>query len=60
MQQQPASPRHRVNVTRSTTGKMAWDWTVELVGGSIEDVLAESDGLVAELKRRYPLEEVQK
>lgn len=46
--------RHRVNVSTSVKGIKTWDYTVELVNGTIEETLAESDRLVAELDKRYP------
>ena len=57
--QERSSPRHRINVSRTTTGKVSWESTVEIIGGKIEDVLAESDRLVAELRKRYPMDEVE-
>ena len=45
--------RRRVKVTVSTKGVETWDCTVEVLGGSIADVLKESDLLVDELERRY-------
>ena len=46
--------RKRVNVSTSVKGVKTWDATVELIDGSNEEVLAESDKLVAELDKRYP------
>mgnify|MGYP001210883355 CR=1 FL=1 len=45
--------RRRVKVSTSTRGVKTWDCSVEVLGGSIEDVLRESDSLVEELDRRY-------
>lgn len=49
-----ASPRVRINVTTSVKGIKTWDCTFEANGRSWEDVLAESDALVAALVERYP------
>ena len=46
--------RHRINVSVSTRGERTWDCTVELEGGTMDEILQESDRLVAELDRRYP------
>ena len=48
--------RIRVNVDISVKGVITWSSTVEMLDKSMEDVLAESDRLVAALKGRYPLE----
>jgi len=45
--------RRRVKVTISTKGVVTWDCTIEVLGGTIDDVLRESDSLVNELERRY-------
>jgi len=60
------SVRHRINVSRTATGKNTWDCTVEYetVGelGYIEPdrdryvTMVLSDKLVAELDKRYPCE----
>ena len=47
--------RHRVNVTISTKGVLTWDCTVEAQNAQMDEVLKESDKLVAELKSRYPI-----
>ena len=55
-----ASMRYRVNVSTSVKGVKTWDCTVEGtktidgMGWSKEEVLAESDALVAALDARYP------
>ena len=62
------SKRYRVNVSTSVKGVKTYDCTVditrsmdELEGGDFEDgyikneVLKESDKLVAELEQRYPI-----
>jgi len=46
--------RHRVNVSTSVRGVKTFDCTVEVMDGSVDDVLAESDKLVKELSNRYP------
>ena len=48
--------RHRIIVSQTSTGKYSFDCSVEATGASMEEVLAESDRLVAELRRRYPIE----
>ena len=48
--------RIRVNVDISVKGVITWSATVEMLDRSIEEVLAESDRLVAELKKRYLLD----
>ena len=52
---QERSERYRVNVSTSVKGVKTWDCTVEMTNASIEMVLVESDRLVAELERRYPV-----
>jgi len=55
-----ASMRYRVNVSTSVKGVKTWDCTVEGTelpdgkGWGREDVLCESDKLVAALDKRYP------
>lgn len=60
--------RHRINVSKTSTGKYAWDCTVELgaevTGAEVMidskaaqiDTLKLSDALVAALEERYPTE----
>jgi len=48
------SMRYRVNVSISTKGQKTWDCTCDGVGYTEEEVLAESDSLVAKLDKRYP------
>lgn len=50
------SLRYRVNVSQTSTGKKSWDCTCDGEGFTMDEVLAESDKLVAELTRRYPAE----
>jgi hypothetical protein len=45
--------RYRVNVSTSTKGVHTYDCTVEGLGHTREEVLAESDALASELDRRY-------
>lgn len=46
--------RYRVNVDISTKGQKTWACTVDGEGFEMQEVLARSDALVAELERRYP------
>lgn len=46
--------RYRINISTSVKGIKTYDCTVDLQGASMEEVLAESDKLVAELDKRYP------
>ena len=46
--------RRRVNVSTSVKGVKTYDVTVEITDGTNDEVLAESDKLVAELDKRYP------
>lgn len=48
--------RYRVNVSQTSTGKISWDCTAEGENFTKDEVLTESDALVAELKKRYPAE----
>ena len=50
------SLRYRINVSTSVKGVKTFDCTVDGLGFSMEEVLAESDKLVAELQKRYPIE----
>lgn len=47
--------RRRVNVSQSVKGILSFDVTVESENAPMEQVLYESDKLVAELKTRYPV-----
>ena len=49
------SLRHRVNVTTSVKGVKTWDCTIDGTGYTQDEVLAESDKLVAQLEQRYPI-----
>ncbi len=48
------SKRYRINISTSVKGVKTWDVTVDIEGGTQEQILAESDALVAELDLRYP------
>ncbi len=50
--------RIRINVSTSVKGIHTFEVTVEMVDATPEEVLAESDRLVAELDRKYPAPEV--
>jgi len=48
------SKRYRVNISTSVKGVKTYDCTVDMAGFEMDEVLAESDKLVAELDKRYP------
>ncbi len=48
------SKRYRVNVSTSTKGIKTYECTVDITGGSEEEVLEASDSLVSQLDKRYP------
>ena len=48
------SLRYRINVSTSVKGVLTWDCTCDGQGFTKEELLAESDALVAQLKSRYP------
>lgn len=50
------SIRYRVNVSISTKGQKTWDCTCDAQGYTKEEVLAESNALVAELEKKYPIQ----
>ncbi len=54
------SIRYRVNISTSVKGVKTWDCTVDAENYSQEEALAESDKLVKELDKRYPISEVVK
>ena len=54
MMEHEVSKRYRVNVGTSVKGIKTYDCTVDIQGGTMQEVLAESDALVAELDTRYP------
>ena len=47
--------RYRVNISTSVKGIKTWECTVDGTGFSEEEILAESDKLVAQLEKRYPI-----
>lgn len=48
------SKRYRINVSTSVKGIKTYDCTVDMEGFSMDEVLNESDALVASLDKRYP------
>ena len=46
--------RYRINVSTSVKGIKTFECTVDKTNASMEDTLADSDRLVAELDKRYP------
>ena len=50
------SIRYRINISISVKGQRTWDCTVDALNYSINEALSESDKLVAELERRYPIQ----
>ena len=54
MAEETVSKRYRVNISTSTKGVKTYDCTVEGNNVPMDEVLAESDKLVAELDKRYP------
>ncbi len=52
------SLRYRVNISTSVKGVKTWDCTCDGENMSMEEILNESDKLVRELERRYPISEV--
>ena len=51
------SKRYRVNIARGMTGKYSWECTVDIEGNTMFEVLEDSAILVAELDRKYPVQE---
>ncbi len=49
------SLRYRVNISTSVKGVKTWDCTCDGENMSMEEILNESDKLVRELERRYPI-----
>lgn len=49
------STRYRINVSISTKGVKTWDCTVDSDYFTLEETLVESDRLVGELEKRYPI-----
>ena len=48
------SLRYRINIATSVKGIKTFDCTVDGLGYTMEEVLAESDKMVSELEKRYP------
>ena len=48
------STRYRVNVSTSVKCIKTFDCTVDMLNATMEEVLSESDKMVAELAKRYP------
>jgi len=48
------SIRYRINVSTSVKGIKTFDCTVDILNGTMEETLLESDKLVALLDQRYP------
>jgi len=46
--------RYRVNISTSVKGIKTYDCTVDIQGVGMDEILTESDKLVAELDKRYP------
>lgn len=46
-------PRYRINTSISTKGVITWDCTAETE--TLEKTLEDSDRLVAEMQKRYPV-----
>ena len=55
MNEHEQSLRYRVNVSTSVKGVKTWDCTVDGTDYSMEAILEESDKLVKELEKRYPI-----
>ena len=49
--------RLRIEVATSVKGVKTFSCTCEMLDVSMDEVLAESDRMVAELQKRYPIEE---
>lgn len=54
MVEHTVTKRYRINVSTSVKGIKTYDCTTDIEGGTMEEVLAESDRLVASLDKRYP------
>lgn len=46
--------RYRIAISTSVKGVKTYDCTVDIENATMEEVLQESDKLVAELDKRYP------
>ena len=49
------SIRRRINISTSVKGVKTWDATCDMENFTLEEVLAESDALVAALEDRYKI-----
>ncbi len=60
MMEAEAGKRYRINISTTSKGLKSYECTEEIQGDEVamEEVLAESDRLVAELGQRYPAPEV--
>lgn len=54
---QSIQPRRRIGLEISTKGVITWSVTVEMYGDHVDEILKETDNLVAEMKLRYPVKE---
>lgn len=50
--------RYRINISTSVKGVKTWECTTDAEGYTQAEALAESDKLVKELEKRYPITEV--
>ncbi len=46
--------RYRINIAQGMKGSHSFEATVDMENASMDEVLAESDKLVAKLQSRYP------
>lgn len=53
------SLRYRINVATSVKGVKTWECTIDGTDFPMDVILTESDVLVAELEKRYPIMEVK-
>lgn len=53
------SLRYRINVSTSVKGVKTWDCTVDGENYTQDEILLESNKLVAKLEYRYPVTEVK-
>ena len=49
--------RYRINISRTSKGAYSFECTVDAEDYEMSDALRKSDELVAELNKRYPLNE---
>lgn len=47
--------RYRINISRGMKGQISFEATVDGTGFSQQEILSESDQLVASLEDRYPI-----